>query len=324
MDEPTSQSAAVPVMRPSFPLWGRVLIITAVALIVIVGALMVIPVGGMTAWQRIVAHVELQGLVIADRNYESTTLKRFGPFGMKEYPVEVPGTLGDYDEAGKTRVAIVGSEETGAQELWLLGKEPRVLTGSGSAKAAVAVSPDGSKVAYAARTDGGKEFENSFSDWTVHLFDLEAGTDTEIGNGFGPQFFMRDGDVWLLHTASSSVTVTNMETLQGFSTPFDLVDRIEFTPRISPDGSQIALRDTATREYNLYSVYSVAVDTPFGIEPIESEFDNLIDIAFRGKSVYGITFPKDGAVSLLRVNPTPGPDGIIHTLMSSMNQRLIP
>ena len=302
-----------------------VLLALGVLVVCTVLAALFIPIKGMSFFNRALAHMELNGLVIADRTYSNSTIQSFGLFGARSVKVAgVNGVVNDYAHSGNVRVVAV-TNDAGMQELWILGKEPKKVRESAGPIAALAVAPGGTHVAYVTRTANATNFANALSGWDIHLYDTDTGTDAILGQGFLPQFFTSGGSVWLLYTGSSSMTVTNLKTLQGFSTPIELPDRLEYAARISPQGDQMAIRAAASREYGLYEVSSVAVNMPLVLKPLDGDLRGLADVVFRGGNIYGIDFANDGVVSVMRVTTDPDTeDAEIHTITTSSNQRLIP
>ncbi len=289
-----------------------------------------IRIDGFTMIQRVWASFELRDVHVAERNYTSVSVNRFGIMSLSPVTFKsVPGTLSDFAEAKGVKVGIVKLADTGAQEVVLLNSDPAVLTGSGSAKASLAVSPDGKLIAYAVQTSGTQEFSPVLSTWTVRILNHETGTDTELGTGFGPQFFTHDGVPYLLFTTPEGVQVVDTSTneYRAYTTSFDFDDRIEFAARIAPDGSYIAMRDTATKQFSLYEIYRVAANMPLGINPTGVDLVGLLDIAFANGSVYGVdSFNAgiEGGVAVLRVDPKSTEEGkLIYLFPATSDYRLI-
>lgn len=323
-DQPTSMNTDRARMR-------MLLVVGAiVAVLFVIFAAALIRVEGFSMLDRARAAFELRDVRVAERNYTSVSVSRFGIMSLSPVSFDsLPGTLSDYARARGVEAGIVTVADTGAQEVVLLGSAQRVLTGSGGAKASLAVSPDGILVAYATQAAGAASFSTTLSTWTVRILNLETGSDTEIGPGFGPQFFTRDGVPYLLFTTPDGIQVVDTSTneYQAFTTPFDLDDRIEFAVRVAPNGSYLAMRDRVTQQFSLYGIYRVAANVPLGIEPTGADLVGLLDVAFAGGSVYGVDSYDggiEGGVAVLRIDPRSTEEGKpIYLFPASSDYRLI-
>lgn len=301
-----------------------------VVVVILITAAAFIRIDGFTMFERLWTAYELRDVRVVERNYTSVSVSRFGIMGPGSVSFDsLPGTLSDYARAKRVEAGIVTLADTGAQEVVLLGSDQRVLTGSGSAKASLAISSDGSLVAYATQTSGAQSFSPLLSTWTVHILNLETGSDTELGAGFGPQFFVRDGVTYLLFTTPEGVQVVDTSTseYQAFTTPFELGDQIEYAIRVAPNGSHLAMRDRVTQQFSLYEIYRVAANLPLGIEPTEADLVGLLDVVFANGYVYGVDSYNggiDGGVAVLRVDPKSTEEGkLVYLFPTSTNYRLI-
>lgn len=328
MDEPNQ-----PVSMHARPGGRRVLFVIgaiAAVVLILISAAALIRVDGYSMFDRLQTSFELRDLRTVERNYSSVSVNRFGIMSLA--PVEfdsLPGTLSDYARGRGVEAGIVLFAGTGAHEVVLLDSSMSVLTGSGSAKASLAVSPDGSLIAYATRTSGEQTFSPLLSEWTVRILNRETGSDIELGTGFGPQFFMQEGVPHLLFTAPEGIQVVDVSTdgYPAFMTPFELDNRVEFAVRVAPNGKYLAMRDRVTQQFSLYEMYRVAANLPLGITPTGADLVGFLDIAFAGGSVYGVdTYDGgvEGGVAVLKIDPTSGEEGkAIYLFPASTNYRLI-
>lgn len=236
-----------------------------------------------------------KGVTVFDGDYLEGTLHEFGLFGYKDITPVVAGYLSDYARSGKTEVAIVLNEEGTAQDVVVLSDGGRVLTTDGAGKAALAVSPDGSEVAYAVVTGApaGTLFDIKTALWSVRTTNLETGESWTIGEGFGPQYFERDGKTYLLFTSSRGVVIADLEARTTQTTLMVTPGVVDYSARISADGMHLAMENGVTKKTDLYAVTSVAA--PLSLEliaPIEPE---LTGMEFIGNTLYGIQWDAEGA-----------------------------
>ncbi len=176
----------------------RVLVALAVVVVIaIVAALAVffVPVKGTPLYERFMLARSLTGLMLAEQGYESIAPRSFGVFGLKGRDIEVEGKLGDYVSVPGTEIAIVRSI-SGAQEIVRLSPDAQALVRDPSDKANLAVSEDGTRIAYASL---------SGEDASVHVlvWNREDGVVTDYGAGSAPQFFMRSGQSMLLFRSAT-------------------------------------------------------------------------------------------------------------------------
>lgn len=332
MNEPTpSAPQDLPPRSPSRVRLAIYIAIAVAAMVLIAAAaLLLVRIGGIGFYDRASAMLALRDIAVAERSYESVAPSRFGLSGLE--PIALPGLTGvsDYAHAKGTRAAIA-HDANGVPQVFLLGRDPVPLTGSDAAKASLDVSPDGKYIAYAVRSDGASSYAPELSAWSVHVLTVADGTDADLGSGFGPTFFARDGATWLLYTGADALTVARVGeegTFTSFSTPFEVVDDVWFAAKASPDGRYLAFRDAATRQFGLYSIYRVTVDMPLGLEPLGTDLVGLYDVAFAGGSIYGVdSFDGgiEGGVAVLKVDPQSDAEGKpVYLFPASGNYRFIP
>lgn len=290
MEEPVTTQQVQSAPRPD----GRSRIIL-IGLLVIVLALIAVaafvPIQGFTLYERVRASAELRGLHIGERSYQQVRPSAFGIFGLRERSLDgVAGTLGDYAVGGATEAGIVTASD-GRMNVWVLGSSARQLTDTAAYKASLAVSPDGKYVAYAARAGGENSYAPTFESWAMHIVDLELGTDVELGFGFEPNFFTRDGVNYLLFTTAEGIQVTmpaDAGSYRSFTTPFAPTNLVEYAAKVSADGMYLAHRDQATKRFNVLKVYRVAADLPLGLDPVGQLGMISSDVAFLSNHVLTI------------------------------------
>ncbi|MBU2104081.1 hypothetical protein KKD81_00450 [Patescibacteria group bacterium] len=269
-----------------------------VAILVAIAALFLVRVDGYRLIDRIVAQYELSGIFVVERTVSDIQPNSFGFFGLTTKTIKgVSGTLDDYASGAGVQAAIVTSKDSGFQEVWVVGKNPRMLAAGPAAKASLAISSDGTFVAYASRTDESQMFAGRISSWAVHVIDLESGRDVELGVGFDPEFFVREGAPYLLYTSADGVVVNSLaqrDAYNGFITPIPVFDAVDHTAKVSSDGMYVAMKDSVTHAFSIYSVYRVTADQPLGMEPLMTPVNPYTDIIFADNAAYGIDNSTEG------------------------------
>lgn len=293
MEEPVTQPSVeqntVQKPTPSNNRARLIILIVIVALLIIAVLAAVVPINGKNLIDRFRTMQDLRDLSVGADSYSEAGVQSFGMFGLKAQTAGADlGTVGDYAEGGEVEAAIITGAD-GAQHVWLLGSEPKQISQSAGGKASLAVSPDGTLVAYAARAGGEAEFESSLSAWTMHVIDLATGTDVELNAGFDPHFFTRDGSTYLLYTSPEGVEVTERATdgaYRSFLTPFEFADSVNFAVKVSEDGAHIAVKSLASRTYSFFNVFRATADMPLGLEPIGKSERAIGDVAFSNGNVF--------------------------------------
>ncbi len=293
---PAPPPPAEPRARRRYPFHSRKALIASVivGVLILLAVIAALPVGGDNLWHRAYAVWQLRGMQVAEGFDASVEPQSFGLTGLTPYVVEgvkEGETLGDYAYASGVTAAVLRTAAGDPGQVYFLGKERRALTDSDGAKALVDISPDGNFVAFSVATSS-DTLPTTLSGWELHLYNLSEGTDVNLGTGIGAQFFERDGKIWLLSTNPEGLSVTDVESMKGFTTTtFEFLDDISFIARISPDGQHIALRNSANNQFGLYEIYRLDSNVPMGIRPLSADLSSFADVALAEGGLYGATFP---------------------------------
>ncbi len=253
--------------------------------------------------------VRLIGLNVFEGDYVQGKVLSFGIFGLNEKKVAVDGVLADYASAHGTSVAIVRNANTSAADIMMLGSKPRPLTADGEGKAAVAVSPDGDMVAYAALMNApeGTHFTPQLSAWNIKVINIKTGEVTLMDKGFAPEFFKANDKLMLLFTGPTGITVADVAAKTAQTTFFLNPGVIDYAAHISMDGKYIAIPNGLTKHYDMFSV--TKLEAPIGLAPLGSLEPILIHGAFKGDAFYGVERVADGAPHLWKFNTANPPVG---------------
>lgn len=210
---------------------------------------------------------------------------------VREVKARVPGHLEDYiaEKAGK---AAIVRTETGAYEVFLLDGDPKQLTNDGMRKAALALSPDGQWIAYAALTDLDPNNTEKISAWTVYVLNVARGEAAPLISGYAPQFFTRDGATTLFFTSPNGHTLANPGALTTETDPMPGKDDIHSVAVISDDGAYVAMKDPAAMGYVFLEVQQISPN--FFIHPIGNIAYPLTSVAFVGDSLIGLVSTPEG------------------------------
>lgn len=223
-------------------------------------------------------------------SYEERALYEFTWKGVKEVSLPVSGKLIDYAREGSREAAIV--EADGAQQVVLIsGKNVRPLVTEAGTRAALALSPDGSHVAYAERVVA--EDESNPRDffapasWQVRVQSVETGELMIMGNGYAPHFFVRDGATYLAYMTKEGLHIANLETSTHQDLPVGVKNATgAFPVTVSDDGMFVAV-PTPAGAYTLLSLERVEggafVLGAVGALPADARV-----IAFDGSSAYSV------------------------------------
>jgi len=305
---------------------GRIVSVIAALIIIALIAVAFVSVGGDKLWHRLYAAWELRDVQVAPGFSEISQAYSFGLSGLKAYSLTKDSTsTGDYASAHGTKVAVEAQKEGADGQVYLLGKNGRALTDYPGRKAVLAVSPDGKFVTYSVATS--TTAVGKLSSWRIHLYDLKAEKDTDLGPGFGGQFFERDGAPWLLYTTADGISVIDTATLKGFTTDsFDFNDDVAFMAKTSPDGTYIALRDSARLAFNLFKVTSISTSLPLGLEPLSTDVSGYSDILLTDSAAFGISdaaLTKDDTETIERIPLSGGAMRTLYTYPATAGYRFM-
>lgn len=271
-------------------------------LLITLGIIILIAVLGV--WYVRTVPVNLIGLKVFEGDYTKGKVLSFGIFGLQEQRVRVNGELSDYASAGSTSVAVVRNAETNSEDIVLLSDKSRPLTSDGKGKASLAVSPDGTMIAFATleTPPEGVPFTPQLSSWNVNMLDLKSGEVTLLGTGFAPEFFTSDGKLMLLFTAPTGITIANVAAKNSQTTFFLNPGVIDYAAHISSDGKYLVIPNGLTKHYDFFAIKRIGA--PIGLDPLGSAEQILVHGEFKGASFYGVERLPNAVPHLVRFTLT--------------------
>lgn len=316
MAQETPESVAAPMSdRPSLTLTPK----NWIALAIGVALLAVLVLGSAFAMKSLTSTYLFEG------QYVTGKLMKNGIFGLKDKEVAVSGQLSDYAMGGNARVAVVRNADTGAQDIVLLAPEEKQLTNDGIGKAAVAVSHDGGYIAFSRRADNqvGGDPSPQLSRWEVATIRLADGAVQEYGQGFAPQFFMKDGVEYLLFTTRYGVSIANVETAAVKTLTFINSGIIDFAAIVASDGSYFAVPNPVSRAYDIFALTSIAPEVDYTLHAVAPM--SFISGALQDGVLKGVERSADGSARLWNVPLTEGmPKGeVVRELPNNAHYRIV-
>jgi len=220
-------------------------------------------------------------------------------FGKRD--VGAPGTVVEYKEAEDVAVAILRSDDAlprPTTEVYVLGDTPRALTDDGYAKAGLAVSHDGTKVAFARINEDRsyQQFSSLLSDWMIVVVDVATGEQEEVGTGFGAQFADPANAGVLLYATEEGVQAVDVVSGAVAVNEFVEVASAHYTPSVSPDGSHTLVYNPETQRYAVFEITSLFPSLT--LTPVSQISDALVHAVMQNDTVYGIAKGEGDALEL--------------------------
>lgn len=313
MDETTQPVASAPVAPPGTTdrgpnkklIIGGIVLVAAVVLIALVPMIM----------KNLQVSNALGGARILVSGAEKSGLYEYTWLGMRQVKLPVEGTVTDYARNGAHEAVIAHEGDANKSLAYVLGDEPRTVGVPLGEKASIAISPDGAWVAYATRADVGGDLYS----WNVQAVEVATGDLVELGAGFAPQFFTRDGMTRLMFRGPEGITIADLSARKSFTTPFTMPAEITNAGAVAADGSRFVSRNNYTGEFTLYTVSAV-----------EPYFMPVIAGTIPGR-LSGVRFTHDALIAtegaeLKRVEfDAPGTVESVHTFKdATATYRLIP
>ncbi|MES2135411.1 MAG: hypothetical protein V4449_04180 [Patescibacteria group bacterium] len=292
--------------------------------LLLIGVLVVVLVA-LGAWYAYTIPVRLIGLHVFEGDYRTGKVLSFGILGLAEKKLSVNGVVADYASAKGTAVAVVRNPDTNTEDILLMSDNGRTLTTDGEGKVALAVSPDGTMVAYSALTNAPADtfFTPQFSAWTIKVINIKTGEMTLMGSGFGPEFFTSNGKLMLMFTDATGITIADMATKTSQTTFFLNPGVIDYSAHISDDGKFIAIPNGLTKHYDLFAV--THLEAPLGIDPLGSVEPVLVHGDFKGSNFYGVEYIRDVNSRLWRFTTAKPPVGeVVFDLRAQSLYRVLP
>lgn len=251
---------------------------------------------------------EKESLLFSEFGYAGITPRILEGTAVKDASIAVPGALMDYAREGAHEVAIVEAE--GTSQVLLLGEGGRSISVGTDRKAAVAISAAGDAVAHATYSGSqGRDVLVPFiNEWRIQLTLLESNEVYELGEGFAPGFFTRDGVEYLFFTTSQGVTFFNMKDKTSYQIPLYTQNVIDSAVSVREDGSYMVMRNFLTNRYALFAigqtnnVFTLSAAGVIG----EGEGALFADVEWIGSQLYAVTPPMregSGTLTFWRIDP---------------------
>ncbi|MDB5245407.1 MAG: hypothetical protein JWN90_512 [Parcubacteria group bacterium] len=290
----------------------------------IVVVLAAIAVGGY--WFMRSSYGAFYGVRYLSGTFDSRTLNEFGIKGIHTVSVPVPGRMYDYARGGHTEAALAVLP-SGTQDAYLIQSgKATALTSDGRVKSSIAVSADGSMIAYALHThEATSTLAVDFfapKDWTIELIKKDGTDPKTIDIGYGPQFFTMGGHEHLLYTTERGIQLVDLvtNTHQDIHVSFGVKTSIHVAA-VSPDGEYVALPDVGSG-YALYSL--VYTDGLARLNPVGALPEVTGAVTFKGSTLLSATVTKSNA--LFRISEPANPSIITRARTQSVTSvfKLIP
>jgi hypothetical protein len=179
----------------------------------------------------------------------------------RAHSLAVKGDLVDYVTLdGKTEYALVAAPETKPSTaiVRIADGHTETLVGATSTKLWLALSPDGSTLAYAERepftSTSTKPDPTTAYDpnaWTVHVLDLRTGSSTAIAHAATPRFFTRDGVTYLLYLQVPDIHIRSLT--DGTEFTLAHVNDGLWPVEVARDGHYLAVYNRSIQSYEFFT-----------------------------------------------------------------------
>jgi hypothetical protein len=233
------------------------ILISSIVLVIVV----VLAVSGYF-WYRghVKAPVAVKPFLLAQASYENITVSSLSNGALvTEKTPSVLGSISDYTTQGSAQGLI--ATLNGFSQVLTFGTTTRSYEADTKPKASLALSPDGTYVAYAEQvrtTASSTAFDTSIYDWDIILVNTMQGGTQDLGQGFAPTFVTSGGHSYLLYTAPRGPTIYDFASRSSATVDYINFAQIDYSARMTSDGKYLALRDPATATFDFYSVTSLA------------------------------------------------------------------
>lgn len=206
--------------------------------------------------------------------------------GGEVVPAEFPSGLVVASERAGIVAGISGTDVVIAK-----GSGNEVIFTDPEYKEGVAVSPAGDKIAFASMTPGATGV--GVSRWYVKVVDLATREVNIVGQGYGPQFVLRDGKTYLLYTAENGIALADMSVGDSVVTPLTIEGSESYAVRVSDDGAYLAIRDALIGQYFLYKVDKIE-EGVVRFSSLRQLPEGTVSAAFREGMIYGVSMGETG------------------------------
>ncbi len=304
--------------NPKAPMPSRNLIITGAVVVIIIALIAVLLHPAVRSWLSSLFGVSLEerSVLVEGMNEDGTSVF-LSLKGDDVKTLTLPSGLSEYSERNGVYAGIVGTTDVSS----VRGSTAESLYVDGEYKDAVAVSPDGSSIAFASMLPGvaGSVVETSY----VKKLNVNDRTVDIMGVGYAPQYFLRDGKTYLLYTSPEGISVADISAGTVSLTPITVEGSKDYAVVVSDDGSYLAIRDALIGKFFVYKVSSVEGGLKFS--SLRELPDGVESVAFRFGKLYAVSHVGDTQEILEYAAPDAAEPTTRHALPASVTSyKLLP
>lgn len=294
---PGSQPTPVPpAPAPKAPMSKQAMALVAVVVIIlaVVAAVFLNP--GIRAWFSSLFGVSLENRSVLVRGMtEDGMAALYEIKGEEVVPVSPPEDL----ESASSRAGVTAGV-SGTDLVIMRGNKRDVLFSDPEHKGSVAVSPDGSAVAYASMIPG--SVEEGVARWYVKQVDVTSRQVSILGIGYAPQYVLRDGKTYVFYTTPDGITLVDVSTGEELKNPVMVEGPERYAAIASDDGAYLSIRDALVGQYSVYRVDGTKADH-LSFSALRQLPKEVVSTVFRAGKLYTVSTTEAGQEILVYASP---------------------
>lgn len=281
---PNTQPNSVPppAPPPQAPMPKRTLFILIGALVIVAAVVAVFLNPGIRAWFSSFFGVSLEERIVLVKGMTEEGAATFYEFNDGKFnTVTLPEGVSLYSERAGVRAGAVGGTDISL----IRGKSITSLYSDGEQKEAIAVSPDGTHVAFSSLVPG--QSGEGIARWYVKSADVNSKELSIVGQGYGAQFFTLDGKTYILYTSTEGIAVADLASGDVTVTPITVQGSEEYAVVVSDNGKYLAIRDALIGQYFVYSVTRIE-EGKLKLSSLHGFPEGVTSVIFKNDKLYAV------------------------------------
>lgn len=238
------------------------LVIFGVILIVLIGLVYVFRQPVAHTYKELLSRTKLQGSYVVLSPRVGAPVQKIGISSVTPITIQA-GKVLDYAGSANNPLGLVLSIDNRNEDVVALSSGTKITT-DGGIKSQLAVSPDGTYVAYSQLIEkkGVQANSTAIDDWSVAIVNTKTNSTTGVSQAFGPSFISLGNKVYVAYMTTAGMDI--FDPVDGTTVHAGTVTNTDVSHPtvVTPDGTQALVYNSVGNQYILYTIASSLTTNP--------------------------------------------------------------